>query len=104
MAIFFVNQYSQALDLSDKSHLKLNTDGCKGLEKELKFDDKRAKFNNFVKLIRQNKSNRKVKERVAITTEWEATRTTPEQTTKFNDTFASSEVTTDKINLHYDRV
>ena len=47
MAIYFVNPYLQALNLSDKSHFKSYTDGGKGLEKELKFDGKRAKFNNF---------------------------------------------------------
>ena len=32
MAAFFVNPYSKVLNLFDKSHLKLYTDGCKGLE------------------------------------------------------------------------
>ena len=104
MALFFINPYSQVLDLSDKSHLKLYMDGCKGLEKELKFDGKRAKFNDFVKLISQKISNRKLKECFAITTEWKTSGTNPEQPTKFKDIFATSEATIDEMNDHCDRV
>ena len=100
MAAFFLNPYSQVLDLTDKSHLKLYTDGCKGLDKELQFDGKKEKYNDFVKLIGQKMSNRKVKECFAIATEWEASGVEPEQPTKFKNVYTSSDSTDVEIQDH----
>ena len=55
-------------------------------------------------MISQKVSNQKVKECFAIATEWEKTGTNPEQPTKFNDTFALSEATTDEVNKYCNRV
>ena len=104
MAAFFLNPYSQVLNLSDKSHLKLYTDGCKGLEKDLEFDGKRENFNDFDKLIRQKMSNRKVKECFIIATEWETTGTVPEQPRTFKDMLANSESKSDEMEDHCNRV
>ena len=104
MAAFFVNPYSQVLNLSDKSYLKLYTDGCKGLERKIKFDGKRENFNDFVKLISQKMSNRKVKECLAIATEWATSGKNPEQPTVFKDIFATSKSTSDEITDHCDRI
>jgi len=104
MAAFFVNPYSQVLNLSDKSYLKLYTDGCKGLERKIKFDGKRENFNDFVKLISQKMSNRKVKECLAIATEWATSGENPEQPTIFKDIFATSKSTSDEITDHCDRI
>ena len=99
MTSFFVNPYSQVLDLSDKSHLKLYTGGCKGLDKELKFDGKRENYNNFVKLISQKLSNRKVKECPKIMTSWETSGTVPKQPSTIKDIFSTSTVTDDRVML-----
>ena len=92
------------MNLSDNSQLKLYTDGCKGLEKELKFDGKRENFNDFVKLISQKMSNRKVKECLSIATEWTTSGTNPEQPTVFKDIFATSKSTSNEITDHCDRI
>ena len=49
-------------------------------------------------------SNRKLQGCFAIATEWESTGTNPEQPTKFKDTFALSEATSDEVNAHCNRV
>ena len=104
MTAFFLNPYSQVLNLSYKSHLKLYSDGCKGLDKELKFDGKRENFNDFVKLISQKMSSRKVRECFNIATEWETTGTVPEQPETFKDIFANSESATDEMKEHCNRI
>ena len=51
---FIFSPYDQTLDLKDKSHLKLFTDGCKGLPSEVKFNGTREKYGDFARqLVRQ---------------------------------------------------
>ena len=51
MAAFILNPYDQKLDLTTREHLKLYTDGCEGLEKDVRFDGKREHYQEFVKLV-----------------------------------------------------
>ena len=104
MTSFFVNPYSQVLDLSDKSHLKLYTDECKGLNKELKSDGKGGNYNDFIKLISQKISNRKVKESFNVTTEWEISETAPELLLATKDIFSTLTVTVDEVKAHYNMI
>ena len=76
--VFILNPYDQVLDLTDRSHLKLYTDGCLDLEKEVKFDGKQQNYKNFVNLIGEKIGSRRIKETLKIVTEWKTTGTTPE--------------------------
>ena len=72
------NPYNHTFDLTDRSHLKLYTDGCQGLAKEVKFDGKRKNYSNFVKVIGNSIDTRRIKDVLKIGTTWETTGTRPD--------------------------
>ena len=51
MAAFILNPYDQKLDLKTREHLKLYTDGCQGLGKEVRFNGNREHYQQFVTLV-----------------------------------------------------
>ena len=65
---FIISHYDQVLDLTDKSHLKLFTDGCKGLPTEVKFNGTREKYGDFAKLIGKAMDTRRVKDILKVAT------------------------------------
>ena len=106
MTSFILNPYDQLLDISKKDHLKLYTDGCKGLEKDLRFDGKRENYDKFVKLFGKRMSDTRVKECLLISTEWEKSGTDPEfpVADKVIDLFKSSAVSKEDVKFHCDIV
>ena len=71
---FIISPYDQVLDLKDKSHLKLFTDGFKGLPTEVKFNGTRENYEDFVKFIGKAKNTRRLKDILNTDTNWESTR------------------------------
>ena len=97
-----LNPYDQELDLSKREHLKLYTDGCIGLSEKSKFDGKRENYPGFVKLIGKRMERFRTKTCLNITTEWEASGTSPELVTEKGivDLFSSNAATTEEVEVH----
>ena len=106
MTTFILNPYDQSLDLSKREHLKLYTDGCKGLEKELRFDGKRGNYDKFVKLFGKRMKDTRVKECLRISVEWEKSGSNPKLpiTDKMIDLFQSNSASKDQVKNHCDLV
>ena len=99
---FMISPYKQVLDLTDKSHLKLFTDGCKGLPTEVKFNGTREKYGDFAKLIGKAMDTRRVKDILKVATNWETTGLLPEVpiADDFKDIFTSNSVTNKEVDEH----
>ena len=102
MMSFIINPYEQTFDLTDRAHLKLYTDGCQGLAKEVKFDGKRENYGNFVKLIGKIMDARRIKGNLKIATTWETTGTIPElpNADGMQDLFNSNSATEEQVDEH----
>jgi len=106
MVAFYLNPYDQALNLMDKGHLKLYTDGCEGLPEKIKFDGKIDKYKDFVKLIGELMDKRRVKGCLKVPTVWETTGTPPELPTEEGliNIFERATVEDDKLTEYCDLV
>ena len=99
---FIFSPYDQILDLTDKSHLKLFTDGCKGLPSEVKFNGTREKYGDFAKLIGKAMDSRRLKDILKVATNWESTGTLPEFpiVDDLKDIFTCNSVTDEQVDEH----
>ena len=106
MTTFILNPYDQCLDLSKREHLRLYTDGCEGLEKEQRFDEKRRNYDKFVKLFGKRMKDTRVKECLRISVEWEKSGTNPELpiADKMIDLFQSNAASKDQVKNHCDLI
>ena len=78
MTTFKTNPYDRLLDLDKASDLKLYNKAVEGLEKEDKFDGKKANFDKFQKLIGKSFRDVKVMEALLIPTKWDVNNADPE--------------------------
>ena len=78
MTTFKTNPYDRLLDLDKASDLKLYNKAVEGLDKEDKFDGKKANFDKFQKLIGKSFRDVKVMEALLIPTKWDVNNADPE--------------------------
>ena len=71
MTAFILNPYDEKLDLNNRTHLKLYTNRCEILYKEVKLYGQKVNYGNFVKLIGKGMDSRRVKECLKVPIIWE---------------------------------
>ena len=109
MNTFMLNPYDGELDLANKDDRKLYHDGCKGLQEANRFDGRREKYKDFVKLIEQDFKRTRVMEVLGVGVEWndQAPTTEGKRLLKdggFVDIFLSNQSTRDQVVSHCNRV
>ena len=100
MAPFIINPYDQVLDLTKKEHLKLYMDGCEGLEKDLRFDGKREKYDSFIKLMEKKMTQTRVMDALEVSISWDNSGVEPENVDEVVDLFASNGATKEQVSTH----